>query len=66
MSKETKTNEETKPGQPDRVATTLASTEKSFADMEAKFANARREVRDQSEAYARAGSVLIRTTPTLN
>jgi colicin import membrane protein len=54
MSKETKTNEETKPGQPDRVATTLAATEKSFADMEAKFANARREVRDQSEAYARA------------
>lgn len=53
-SKETK-SEESKPTQSvDRVATTYASTEKSFADLEARSATMRREIREQADSYARA------------
>lgn len=38
----------------DKVAATLASTEKGFADLEGKAATMRREIREQSDAYARA------------
>lgn len=48
-------NTETKQSQPvDRVAATFAATEKSFADLEAKSATMRREIRDQAEAHARS------------
>jgi hypothetical protein len=54
MSQKEKSVEENKQPPVDRVATTFAATEKSFADLEAKSATMRREIREQSEAYARA------------
>jgi hypothetical protein len=53
-SKESKPTEETKTQPVDKVAATFAATEKNFADLEAKSATMRRDIRDQSEAYARA------------
>jgi hypothetical protein len=56
-NKKIESNEEpTRPQTPviDKVAATYMSTEKSFADLEARAATMRREIRDQSEAYARA------------
>lgn len=53
-SKETKQSEEPKQQPTDKVAATFQATEKAFADMEGKFIAARRDIREQSEQYARA------------
>ena len=57
-TKETKPNDEKqvadKQPQPDKVAATYAATEKSLSDIETRASTARREIREQSEIYARA------------
>lgn len=60
-SKESKPEE--KQAQPtDKVAATFAATEKAFVDLEGKFIAARRDVREQSETYARAQEERQRAT----
>ncbi len=61
-NKEAKT-EETKLEAPpiDKVQATFAATEKSFADLEARAATMRREIRDQAEAHARSREERQRT-----
>jgi hypothetical protein len=62
MSQKEKPVEDIKQPPADRVATTFAATEKSFADLEAKSATMRREIREQSDAYARAQEERQRAT----
>lgn len=55
MSKETKSGEEPKQIQPvDRISATYSTTEKNLLAIETQAANARREIREQAEGYARA------------
>jgi colicin import membrane protein len=67
MSNETKNAEsKTQIVPADKVAAVFVATEKSFADLEIKAANARREIREQNEVYARAQDDRQRATEQWN